>query len=469
MKKILEGSHSLFINLVLGVGAILFFSMGTFAYFSISYVKQDIMNNVMAEADRFSNTVKLGTHYSMMTNVGEDITQIINNIARQENVVHIRIYHKDGRVKFSNRVEDVETIADINDYACAICHKFQPPPEALALQERARVFSSPAGQRFLGIVNPIYNEPGCSSASCHVHSSDTTILGTLDTVISLEHVDRKIRFLETFFSSVTILIFLITSALIFLYLMRFVSRPVKNMITGTQMIAKGEFFNPVTVERHDELGRLAVAISRMGEEISRQQDELIQKNDELVSANRELEELSTLDPLTGLYNRRYLIQTLELEYGRVMRYGHDLSVLLVDVDFFKLVNDRYGHLCGDMVLNEIARILKETVRSTDIVARYGGEEIVVLLFETDREEAVSIAEKLRYEVESCEIIYENTSISITVSIGCATYSKRNYKDPMQLLAAADNAMYKAKSSGRNKVGYCTSNSDIVVLDPAGYD
>ena len=463
MKRIFAGSHSLFINLVLGVGAILFLSMGTLAYFSISYVKQNIMHNAMVEADRFSNTIKLGTHYSMMSNVREDITQIINNIARQENVVHIRIYHKDGHVKFSNRAEEIETIADINDYACTICHKYDPPPAVLNLEERARFFSSPSGQRFLGIVSPIYNEPGCS-ASCHIHSPDTTILGTLDTVISLEHVDRKIRFLEQIFCSVTILIFLITSGLIFLYLLRFVSRPVKKMITGTQMIAKGEFFNPVTVERHDELGRLASAISHMGEKIASQQTVLREKNEELKKANRELEKLSSTDPLTGLYNRRYLIRLLESEYRRAKRYGHDLSVLLVDADLFKDINDRYGHLCGDMVLKEIARILKETVRSTDIVARYGGEEMVVLLLETDSREAVGIAEKLRQEVESCEITYEDQQVQITVSVGGATYSQTEFEDSMQLLAAADKAMYKAKDAGRNKVGYYTENSNIVILD-----
>ncbi len=436
--------------------------MGIFTYFSIRYVNQNTMNNVMVETDRFSNTIKLGTHYSMMSNVRDDITHIINNIARQENVKYIRIYHKDGQIKFSNIPEEIETVADINDYACTICHKFDSPPVVLGLKERTRIFSSPEGQRFLGIMNPIYNEPDCSSSSCHVHSPDTTILGVLDTVISLDQVDREIRFLEQIYSSVTIGIFLITSILIILYLLRFVSQPIKKLITGTQMIAKGEFFNPVTIERNDEIGQLATAISHMGEEIAKQQGDLLLTNKKLAKANEELETLSTIDPLTGLSNRRSLTHALELEYNRAVRYGHDLSVLMIDADLFKQINDRYGHLCGDMVLQEIAKTLKKTVRTTDIVARYGGEEIVILLLETNKEKALHLAEKLRQEVESCEIIYENKAVSITVSIGVVTYPEINVSGPMQLLETADLAMYKAKNTGRNKVGYFIPDSGKIM-------
>ncbi|OKY76134.1 MAG: hypothetical protein BM485_02475 [Desulfobulbaceae bacterium DB1] len=461
MKKFFARSHSLFINLLFGMGVILFLCMGSLAYFSISYVNRTIINNVMSEADRFNNTIKLGTHYSMMSNMRDDITQIIRNIASQENIEHIRIYHKGGQIKFSNKDEEVGTIADINNYACAICHQLTPPPSVLGLQERTRIFSS-AGQRFLGIVTPIYNEPGCSSASCHAHSPDATVLGTLDTVISLHEVDREIHFLEQIFSSFIILIFLVTSILIVLYLFRFVSQPVKKMITGTQMIANGEFFNPGTVDRNDEMGRLASAISRMGEEIARQQNELLRTNAELVKTNRELQELSNTDALTRLCNRRFLLETLTKEYRRARRYGHELSVLMIDADHFKQVNDRHGHLCGDTVLISIADTLKKTVRNTDLVARYGGEEMIVLLPETGREQAIRIAEKLRKEIASSVIPCDDEQISITVSIGVAAYPENNVADPMLLVEAADLAMYKAKKTGRNKVGYHNTDTTMVV-------
>jgi diguanylate cyclase (GGDEF)-like protein len=253
------------------------------------------------------------------------------------------------------------------------------------------------------------------------------------------------------YSAIAVLSFVITSILIFLYLNRFVSRPVKKMIAGTEMIARGGRFNADTIKRNDEMGRLATAISSMGEEIANHQDELKKTNDELVEANRQLEKISTTDALTGLANRRYLLENFNVECERAKRYGHYFSILLIDVDFFKKVNDTYGHICGDMVLRQTADILRKTVRSTDFVARYGGEEFLVLLPETDNKQTRVIAEKLRHEVELHRIIFEEKSLSITISIGIATYPDIDSCDSVQLLKAADLALYDAKRNGRNRV------------------
>ncbi len=450
--NILRKNQSLFFNLVVGVGVILFTSMGTFTYISISYVKQHIMRDAMEEVDRFSDTVKLGIHYAMMSNVRSDIMEIIGNIARLPDVEHLRIYQKDGSIKFSNQPNEIGRRMDINDYACSICHNQSPPPKSLDLEHRVRIFTSPGGgSRHLGLVSPIYNEPACSSAACHVHSPDTTILGILDVVISLDRVDREISFLHNIFILLTVLIFIITAVLIFQYLARFVTRPVNSLIEGTQEIARGKFFNPKAVKRNDEIGRLAEAISKMGEEISRQQAELVRTNDELMKANDELEEMTRIDPLTGLFNRRYLMEVLTSEFERARRYGHHLSLLMLDVDHFKQINDRYGHLCGDMVLKDIASLLKSSVRSTDVVARYGGEEMVVLLLETDNNRAVEVANKLRQLVASRQIGCDSVEIHVTVSIGVATWPYHGKSDFMELLEAADQAMYRAKEGGRNRV------------------
>ncbi|MCB2183265.1 MAG: diguanylate cyclase [Desulfobulbaceae bacterium] len=451
MKHASSNSLSLFLKLALGVGTILFISMGFFSLFSIGYVKKNIMTNVIDEVDRFSNTIKLGTHYSMMNNVWEDITQIIDNVAKQRNVQHIRIFHKEGHIVFSNTKEELGKVSDISDYACTICHKSEQPPHTLALPARTRFFSSPKGEHLLGIVNPIYNETGCSSASCHAHSPETTILGILDVVISLDYVDREIAYLEKIYSGLAILSFIVTSCLIFLYLNRFVSRPVKKMITGTEMIARGERFNADTLKRNDEMGLLASAISSMGIEIANQQDELKKTNDELILVNKQLEKLSTTDPLTGLANRRSLIDSFTAEYERAKRYNHRLSILLIDVDFFKKVNDTYGHNCGDKVLRKTSDVLRKTVRSTDLVSRYGGEEFIVLLPETDNEQAHAIAEKLRHEIATHTILCDDSPLSITISIGIATHPDTDSNEPMQLINAADQALYKAKSNGRNQV------------------
>ncbi len=451
MGDVLRNNQSLFVKLVLGVGVILCISMGTFTYFSISYVKRNVMNCVMAEADRFSDTVKLGTHYAMMSNVRSDIEKIIGDVARRPDVKQLRIYRKDGRIMFSSKRDEIDQRVDIKQFACAICHGSNNPPKNLSLRQRVRIFSSSDQKRLIGIISPINNEPGCSAAACHAHSPDTTILGILDVVLSLDQADREIHFLEKTYIVQIVWVFIITAVLIFHYLARFVTHPVNQLIEGTRLISSGGYFNPQMIQRHDEMGRLAEAISTMGQEISRQQKALVQANEELLQANDELGRMASTDPLTGLFNRRYLLEILTKEYQRARRYQHELSLLMLDVDHFKQVNDTYGHICGDMVLRGIAALLKKTVRNTDLVARYGGEEMVVLLLETGGKEAMAIAEKLRGAIATRPMACNDLEIAVTVSIGVATWPAQGQEGYMDLLDAADQALYKAKESGRNRV------------------
>ncbi len=185
---------------------------------------------------------------------------------------------------------------------------------------------------------------------------------------------------------------------------------------------------------------------------------------ELTHANRQLQELSVTDELTGLYNHRYLVRTLESEFKRALRYKRNFTLLMADVDFFKQVNDAYGHPCGDLVLRELGRIFKRTVRATDIVARYGGDELAVVLLETQREMALKISEKLRREVEKYPFQWEGESFQVTVSIGAASAFEKGIRDWNTLLSAGDKALYQAKGSKRNTVVAFKPETDTLQLD-----
>jgi len=185
---------------------------------------------------------------------------------------------------------------------------------------------------------------------------------------------------------------------------------------------------------------------------------------ELTHANRQLQELSVTDELTGLYNHRHLVRSLESEFKRALRYKRNFTLLMVDVDFFKQVNDAYGHPCGDLVLRELAHIFKRTVRATDIVARYGGDELAVVLLETQRETALKISEKLRREVEKYPFKWEGEPFQVTVSIGAASAFEKGIKDWSALLNAADKALYQAKSNKRNTVVAFEPEPDTVQLE-----
>ena len=169
-----------------------------------------------------------------------------------------------------------------------------------------------------------------------------------------------------------------------------------------------------------------------------------------------LEQESITDPLMGIYNRLYLERRLSTEIARASRYGMTLSVLLLDIDHFKRINDTYGHQVGDVVLAELAQIIVNTVRTTDIVTRYGGEEIMVIAPSTPLKTAVNLAERLRKIIEHSSLDIPQKlhrklkKLNITVSFGVTCFGQSAH-DLQSLIQSADEALYRAKKKGRNCV------------------
>ncbi len=173
----------------------------------------------------------------------------------------------------------------------------------------------------------------------------------------------------------------------------------------------------------------------------------------------EARRLSITDGLTGLYNRRYFYKYLESEIARTKRYGNTFSVMLFDIDNFKIINDTFGHLAGDDVLQDLAKILRSISRETDIVVRYGGEEFIIILPSTSEKEAITLAERIKTSVEKNSFIVRNSEVvNITLSGGIASYPK-NASDARSLLKAADNALYAAKAAGKNRILYFKGKID----------
>lgn len=165
---------------------------------------------------------------------------------------------------------------------------------------------------------------------------------------------------------------------------------------------------------------------------------------------KEIELLSKIDALTNLWNRRYLEEHLTAEFKRAKRYKHDLSIMIIDLDHFKNVNDTYGHLAGDEVLRQVSSRIKNSQRETDFIGRYGGEEIVVILPETDLETSKKVANSIREVIAAKPVEFESNSIIITASIGISCLKPKHSEYPM-IFAEADEALYNAKELGRNRV------------------
>jgi diguanylate cyclase (GGDEF)-like protein len=226
----------------------------------------------------------------------------------------------------------------------------------------------------------------------------------------------------------------------------FIVRPLDRLAKGAAKVAAGNLDVDLPVLSGGEVGYLTEVFNNMVVRLREGHQALDAANETLRRKNEELETLSVTDGLTGLHNRRRLMESLTDEVRRSQRLKHTFSVLMVDVDHFKKYNDTFGHLAGDGVLARVAALLREATREVDDVARYGGEEFLVMLPETGMTEALEIAERVRARV-AAEVF---PGRRITVSIGVSEFPLYG-NTPEEVIAAADEALYEAKREGRDRV------------------
>jgi diguanylate cyclase (GGDEF)-like protein len=175
-----------------------------------------------------------------------------------------------------------------------------------------------------------------------------------------------------------------------------------------------------------------------------------------------LKRLATTDPLTGALNRRHFMELMSREQRRAERYNAVFSMLMIDIDHFKRVNDTYGHQTGDQAIQAMADACQKALRPTDLLARYGGEEFIITLVHTDQVGAAKVAERLRESVSEIELPTEQGVLKFTISVGVSTFFKRSLLE--EIIGRADQALYQAKTSGRNRV--CLAPGPDLQLSPA---
>ena len=213
------------------------------------------------------------------------------------------------------------------------------------------------------------------------------------------------------------------------------------------------------------LARIRTALRLKKEVDHRRQHEreLIELTEALKNANKGLKELSYLDGLTSVANRRYFDEQINKEWKSKKRHNTPLSLILIDIDFFKAYNDKYGHLAGDDCLRKVAQNLKSTIsRPNDFVARYGGEEFAIILPETDMKGAKKVAEDLRLNIELMKVkLVSGIDKFLTVSLGLASYGADLHPNNIEeMIEAADKALYQAKKEGKNRVGVAKLEKSI---------
>ncbi|MBT3181869.1 MAG: GGDEF domain-containing protein [Deltaproteobacteria bacterium] len=165
----------------------------------------------------------------------------------------------------------------------------------------------------------------------------------------------------------------------------------------------------------------------------------------------EMHQMANYDAVTGILNKHAFARRLREEFSYARRRKHSLSLMMIDIDFFKKVNDTYGHMAGDYVLNGVAQRIQSSLRDEDITARYGGEEFAIILRNTDAKDSMMLAERVRHLIEEKPFQFEDQSIPVTISVGVSTLKGDNFNSAKKLISYADECLYKSKADGRNRV------------------
>jgi len=296
------------IKLILWVVAITVIVIGVFAYISSNAQRNHLIDEGILGAKQLSDTVKKGLRFDMLHNYREALYNSIETIGAQEGIEKIRIFNKEGAIMFSSDKEEMGQLVDKKAEACYACHAVEKPLERLDTPERSRIFRV-EGHRLLGIINPIYNEPDCYNAACHVHPRDQKVLGVLDISLSLAATDKRIQEIR----GTTILLMVITiltvSVIIVLFIQRAVDRPVKELVAGTTRVASGDFDHTIPAHSDDEIGQLAESFNTMTQRLKETQYQLLQ-SEKLASIGKLAATIAheINNPLNGILTYTKLIE-----------------------------------------------------------------------------------------------------------------------------------------------------------------
>jgi len=265
---------SVSVKLALWLIASMAFVFSLLGYQTLQLHKRDLERMTIMSADRTSDVIKRGLRYSMLQNHRDEIYHTLLTIGAQPGIHKIRIFDKEGRISFSTDAREMNTFVDKRAEACYACHAQEQPLVRLERPDRVRVYVGDRGERILGLINPIENEPGCYTASCHAHSPTQSVLGVLDVTLSLAPVDAAIaegqrQLFRLFLGSILFVALVVVAVTVVM-----IHVPIKHLKKGTKRVAAGDLDYKIPLTSRDELGELAASFNEMTEELKRAHEEV---------------------------------------------------------------------------------------------------------------------------------------------------------------------------------------------------
>jgi len=298
-------------RLILGAGLATALVIGGMSVAILRSHTAQLLAERTRSADQLSETIKSATHFDMLENRRENLHRQIRGVGglHDEGIRKVRVFNKEGRIMFSSASEEIGTSLDPKGEACYACHAEGRPLERLDIQARARTFRAADGTRVLGVINPIPNEPSCSTAACHAHNAKQSLLGVLDVNVSLAEVDQEIAHSRLVITASAILAILAGSLMLWWLNRRLVVRPVAALVEGTRRVMEGDLGVTIPVSGRHELGALAKAFNEMTQTLAETQRQLTQA-DKLASVGRLAAGVAheINNPLTGVLSYASLLR-----------------------------------------------------------------------------------------------------------------------------------------------------------------
>ncbi|RJP19701.1 MAG: HAMP domain-containing protein [Candidatus Abyssobacteria bacterium SURF_5] len=449
--KLFSVSNSLAVKLIVCVVGSVVLIFGVFGYINVQNSRRHLEGLVLTSAQGVGDIVKRSTRLSMLRNGRDELYHMIKQIGNEPGIRRIRILNKEGKITFSTDENEVNTFVDKKAEACYACHTYEQPLVKLSRPDRARIFRENGGERLLGLIQPIENEPDCYTAPCHVHSETKKVLGVFDINLSLAKVDENISQYQRNIALNLLVVMIAVSGVSAGFVWLMIYGPVKKLIMGTKRIAMGDMDYVIETKSVDELGLLALSFNKMTRDLKKAQDEITEwtktledrvamKTNELQKANDlilQAEKLASIgrlaaivahelnNPLAGIVAySKLLLKRMDNNTFSESSYAKSREIITMMM--------REALRCGDIVKN-----LLQFSRQSDLM--FASEDICVII-----RESVRLVEHL--------VTIRNIELQFELSEGIPAVSCDSQKIKQVLLALLINACDAVAEDGVVRVG-----------------